>query len=119
VWVWGVILESAAEIDDGGRFEVDAAEIAYFLRADEDHIRAIIDALATLQRVDGNFVVKWGSRQFQSDRSASRQAAYRERKRSQVAGNNDKQTSCDDGVTSPQRHGDAPETETETEAEKD
>ena len=28
VWVWCAILESAAEIDDGGRYELDHAECA-------------------------------------------------------------------------------------------
>lgn len=118
VWVWGAILENAAEVDENGRFDVDAAEIAYFLRADEADIHAVIAGLEASGRIASHCVVKWGDRQFQSDRSASRQAAYRERKRSESTGSDDKQTSCDAGVTSPSRHGDAPETETDTETEK-
>ena len=117
VWVWGAILESAAEIDDGGRFNLDAAEVAYFLRADEADIRVIVDALVALGRIDGNRVVKWGDRQFTSDRSADRQAKYRERKRAETGGRDEDKPSPEPKVTSPSRHGDAPETELELETE--
>src|SRR3972149_8906027 len=75
VWIWGAILESAAEINDGGRYELDHAEVAYFLRADEADVAAIEAALTQLARVANAIVVKWGDRQYQSDRSAPRQAA--------------------------------------------
>lgn len=116
MWVWGAILESAAEINDGGRFDFDPAEAAYFLRSDEGDIRAIIDGLAAMQRVAADRVVHWGDRQFESDRSAPRQAAYRERKRA-LRDHNTSQEGCngDEVVTAESRHGDAPETETETE----
>lgn len=83
VWVWGAILESAAEIDDGGRYELDCAEIAYFLRADESDIACIVECMQQLGRVSSDRVVKWGDRQFQSDRSAERVRAHRERKRNE------------------------------------
>ena len=118
LWVWGAILESAAEIDDEGRYDLDAAEVSYFLRADEADIYAILDGLATAKRVAKSRVVNWGSRQFQSDRSASRQAAYRERRRSDRSDGDNLKTSHDDQVTAESRHGDAPETETETETER-
>jgi hypothetical protein len=80
VWVWGAILESAAEIDDNGRYACDHAEIAYFLRADEADIRAIEDRLAEAARVDSGFVVNWGKRQCKSDRPpASEWAVIREK----------------------------------------
>lgn len=120
VWIWGAILESAAEINDGGRYDLDPAEVAYFLRADEADVHAVLDALGRCGRVASSTVVHWGDRQFDSDRSASRQAAYRERKRSHGGNGDGGQASSDAGITSPSRHGDAPETETEleTEAEK-
>lgn len=117
VWVWGAILESAAEIDNDGLFRLDAAEVAYFLRTTEDDIRAVVDALADAERVDSNRVVHWSDRQFKSDRSAERQANYRDRKRGQVRDSDDKQTSPVTGVTSLSRHGDAPETDTELEVD--
>lgn len=41
VWVWGAILESAAEINDGGRYEFDDGEAARFLAADEGDLRNV------------------------------------------------------------------------------
>ena len=81
VWVWGAILESASEIDDNGLYEVDAAEVSYFLRTDEADICAILDGLTNAGRVAAGRVVKWGDRQYQSDTSKERQARYRQRKR--------------------------------------
>jgi hypothetical protein len=115
VWVWGAILESAAEIDDVGRFELDAAEAAYFLRTDEIDIQSILDALTNAGRLAADRVVKWGDRQYQSDKSAERQARYRERRRSKNAGSDDQQTPSD--VTQPSRDGVVTLQETETETE--
>ena len=81
IWVWGAILESAAEINDGGQFEFDAAEAAYFLRTDEADLCGIVSALEALGRICSNRVVKWGDRQFQSDAAAERQKRYRERRK--------------------------------------
>lgn len=69
VWVWGVILESAAEIDDEGRYELDHAEVAYFLRSDDADIAAIESALGDLGRVHEGRVAKWSTRQYQNDRT--------------------------------------------------
>jgi hypothetical protein len=113
-WVWGAILESAAEIDDEGRFDFDEEEAAYFLRADADDIGAITKALEGAGRISADCVVKWSDRQFSSDRSAERQKRYRDRKRVEVT-----EGDGDAEVTSPSRHGDAPETETELETEED
>lgn len=121
VWVWGAILESAAEIDEDGRYDFDTAEAAYFLRADESDLVAILDALSEQGRISQDRVVKWGDRQFTSDRSADRQRRYRERKKAVSHGDNGAEPVTggegDGGVTSLSRHGDAPETETETETE--
>lgn len=119
-WVWAAILESAAEIDDGGRFELDAAEVAYFLRADEPDIARILSALADGGRIAGDHVVHWSDRQFQSDRSAERQRRHRDKqKAARIIGREYGETTTqrhrDVSVTSASRHGDAPEAETETE----
>lgn len=111
-WVWGAILESAAEIDDGGRYEVDVGEIAYFLRADEADIQRVMECLEELGRVHGGSVAKWGDRQFQSDKSAERQKRYRDKRASR---SDDEVPSRNEQVTVASRHGDAPEAETETE----
>jgi hypothetical protein len=118
LWVWGAILESAAEVDDNGRFDFDIAEAAYFLRTDESDVAAIVDALSAQDRIAENNVVNWSARQFTSDRSAERQRRYRERKKGCDVGATGVDEPCEsdsDGeVTSLSRHGDAPETETET-----
>jgi hypothetical protein len=115
VWVWAAILESAAEIDDDGRYSLDLAEVAYFLRADESDLVRIVECLETLGRLNAGRVVKWGNRQFKSDRSAERVAAHRERKRADGNGSEGLETSRNSDVTLQPRYGNAPETETETE----
>lgn len=114
VWVWCAILESAAEIDDNGRYELDCAEVAYFLRADEDHIHSVEAALGDMGRVADGAVVRWGNRQFSSDRSKDRVAAHRERKRAQADKNGMVEPSRDGDVTLQERHCNSPETETKT-----
>lgn len=104
LWVWGAVLESAAEIDSEGRYEVDAAEIAHFLRCKPAHIEAILEALKELGRIDGERVSTWSKRQFKSDRSNDRVTEYRAKKRAERNGD----------VTLQERHRNAPETETET-----
>lgn len=107
VWVWGAILESASEVNDGGRFDFDAGEAAYFLRVDESDISDILTSLDALGRISDGSVVKWGDRQFDSDKSKDRQKRYRERIKS----------SRDGGVTSRDGEVTPQETETETETE--
>lgn len=115
VWVWCAILESAAEIDDNGRYELDAAEVAYFLRADEADIVSVVECLGLMGRLDAGSVAKWCDRQFQSDRSAERQKRYRDKRKQAQGDGSDR--NAEDAVTSPSRHRDAPEAETETEEE--
>jgi len=113
-WVWGAILESAAEIDDGGRYEVDVGEIAYFLRADEADIGCIVRCLEELGRVLDSRVAKWGDRQFQSDRSAERQKRYRDKR--SARGDDDIPSHVEE-VTSQSRHCDGGVTHHRTETE--
>lgn len=112
VWIWGAVLESAAEIDSDARYEVDADEIAHFLRCKPAAVVAVLDALQELGRIDGTTVTSWAKRQFKSDRSNARVAAHREKKRS--SGNGDETLHVTGGVTLQERHRNAPETETET-----
>lgn len=120
LWIWGAILESAAEIDDGGRYDLDEVEVAYFLRANEEDVSAVLAALKNAGRINRSRVTKWSERQFQSDRSAARVAAYRERKRGKTKENTDvSQRSGNVDVTLHDRYGNAPETETDTEVTLD
>lgn len=120
LWVWGAILESAAEINDDGRFDFNAAEAAHFLHADEADILAIETSLANCGRIAEGCVVKWGDRQFRSDVSTERVNRYRSKHKSDRNGD-DKQESQEpdrdnnDPVTTVKRFSNAPETELDTE----
>lgn len=81
VWVWGAILESAAEINDAGRYELDTGEAAYFLRCDEDELVRVVGGLEDSGRISGGVVVRWSDRQFDSDSAKERQRRYRERRK--------------------------------------
>jgi hypothetical protein len=115
VWVWGAILESAAEINDGGRYDFDNAEAAYFLRCEPADVASIVDALEGLARLHAGAVARWGERQFDSDASRERQKRYRERHRA-TANHNENVVS---DVTPPSRDAHVTLQETETEAEKE
>ena len=115
IWVWGAILESAAEMNDGGKFDLDAGEAAYFLRADEADIRSILDTLTASGRLAEGVVVHWSDRQYESDTSAQRQAAYRERKRAKGSHRDVEKTDGD--VTPPSRDGEVTPQETDTETD--
>lgn len=117
VWIWGAILESAAEINADGKYEVDTAEIAYFLRAKAADVCNIIEALKELGRLHDNSVVKWRHRQFVGDGSAERQRRYRDKRK--ALGDVPEHVTSDVTQASLSRNGDAPELETETELEKD
>jgi hypothetical protein len=118
VWVWGAILESAAEINDNGRYEFDAGEAAYFLRSDADEIATVLSELENAGRLAEGVVARWGDRQFSSDAGAERQRRYRERNRGsernklQNDHNGDADVTSRDGQVTPQ------ETETDTKTEK-
>jgi len=117
VWVWGAILESAAEINDGGRYEFDAGEAAYFLRCDEADMDGIVGSLESAGRVTDGVVARWGDRQFSSDAAAERQRRYRERKSGGDVSKGDDQHNGDAQryVTPPSRDAEVTPQETETE----
>lgn len=117
LWIWGAILESAAEVNKNGKFDFDPAEAAYFLRADQADILSVVTALEAMGRLRNGAVAKWGERQFQSDKSAERQRRYRQNHKAKHRDNNiyPSQTS-DVTVTAALRNGDAPELETDTES---
>ena len=126
LWLWGAILESAAEINDGGRYDLDTAEAAYFLRADEADIKRVIECFVELGRLSADGVAKWRVRQFQSDTSTDRVRRHRERQDQgndgegnwQSDGCNGDGTEVTTNETELKRSRNAPETETNTESEK-
>lgn len=124
VWVWGAILESAAEINDGGRFEFDVGEAAYFLRCDESELADIVGGLEASGRLVASCVVRWSDRQHESDSSRERQRRYRARRnadsRSELRERQDGDADVDGGdVTRPSRDGAVTPQETDTETEED
>lgn len=123
LWVWGAILESASEINDDGRYDLDAAEAAYFLRAAEADIRAIEASLADCGRLSEGRVAKWGDRQFKSDDSTDRVRKHRQSKSQGNGVDRARSEKSDrysnDDVTATKRRGNAPETETEQDSVAD
>lgn len=101
LWVWGAILESAAELNTDGRYSFDAAEAARFLSCKASELRAIERQLEAAGHTYMGAVIKWGDRQFKSDKSTGRVQKFRATKRN-----------ADE--TLQERSGNAPETETET-----
>ena len=77
LFVWNCALESAAEINDGGRFDISTEEIAYFLHCKPQQIQSVKAGLETLGLFTDGVVSKWLSRQFESDTSASRMRKLR------------------------------------------
>jgi hypothetical protein len=122
VWVWGAILESAAEKNDGGLYEFDVGEAAYFLRCDESDLAGILASLEALGRLCGGVVARWGDRQFSSDTAAERQRRYRERKSHGYVQDDDGERNGDaqSHVTPPSRDAAVTpqETEEDTETER-
>jgi hypothetical protein len=80
IWVYGAMLESACEVQDGGRFDIDADEIAYFLRCEAEDITAIVGGLEASGRTEGDTIPRWADRQFESDASRERVRKHREKK---------------------------------------
>jgi hypothetical protein len=99
IFVWDMLGESAAEVDRGGAYRVDAADIAYLLRCETGSIAAILAEFeAPDVRLTGSGIItKWVDRQGESAPVAAaeletcagagaapatlRSRAYRERKR--------------------------------------
>jgi hypothetical protein len=121
LWVYGAILESAAEIDDGGRYEFDCGEAAYFLRCDESDVASIVAALETSGRLSAGVVARWRDRQYESDTSTDRVRRHRAKRsgadipegNGDNHGGNASETLHERSVTPPET-----EADTDTEAKK-
>jgi len=110
LWVYGALLESASEIGEAGRYEFDIDEAAYFLRCESSEIASILTSLEALGRISKCVVLKWGDRQYLSDKSTERVRKFR----AKIAGNAD-ETFQDSYVTPPDTDTD---TDTDTEVRK-
>jgi len=101
---WHAILESAADTQDGGRFETSSRRIAATLCEPIAAIDRVLAALEEVGLISDGIVVAWQRRQYESDTSTERSRKHRERKRNTDA-------------TLRYRCATPPETETETETE--
>jgi len=79
--VWHSLLESAAEVGDGGRFETTARRVAAVLGEPLATIDAVFMALAEIGMVEDGSIAAWKRRQYESDTSTERVRKHREAKR--------------------------------------
>ncbi|POR45569.1 hypothetical protein [Bosea psychrotolerans] len=85
--VWHALLESAAETDDGGRFETTPRRVAAALCEPAGTIAATFAAMAEIGMITGDAVSAWKTRQYESDRSTERSRRHREAKHRDVMRN--------------------------------
>lgn len=107
--VWHALLESAAETDDGGRFETTSRRVAAILGEPTAVIEATFAAMVEIGMIDGDAIAAWKRRQFESDSSTERSRKHREAKRNAapIQSNGD--------ATLQGRSATPPDTETESE----
>lgn len=79
--VWHAILESAAETDDGGRFETTPRRVAAALCEPLASIQTVFEAMTEIAMIGGDAVKAWKARQYESDKSTERSRKHRETKR--------------------------------------
>lgn len=102
---WDMILESAAETNEGGKFKATSRNVAATLGETPATIARVFAALETLEMIVGDLVGAWSKRQYQSDSSTERSRKHRASKRS----NGD--------ATGMQRCATPPDTESDTDSE--
>lgn len=78
---WHAILESAADSQDGGRFDTTPRRVAAVLGEPASVIDAVFTAMAELGMIGDGAVTAWKKRQFESDNSTERSRKHREAKR--------------------------------------
>lgn len=76
---WHAILESAATVNDGGRFDVTARRVAVILCEPVEIIDAVFSEMQQIGMISGSCVAAWARRQFESDSSTERSRRHRER----------------------------------------
>lgn len=103
---WHAILESAADSQDGGRFDTTPRRVAAVLGEPASVIETVFAAMAELGMVGDGAVTAWKRRQFESDSSTERSRKHRETKRNGDA-------------TLQQQDATPPDTDTETDTEEE
>jgi hypothetical protein len=81
IFVWCCVLESASDINDAGRFDVDRDGIADLLHCETESIAKILEQFDLSGLTDSGVVAKWLSRQYLSDSSTDRVRKFRENKK--------------------------------------
>lgn len=82
---WHCILESAASVNDGGRFDTTPRRVAVILSEPLPTIEAVFGEMGALGMIGDATVSAWARRQFQSDTSTERSRKHREAKRNSDA----------------------------------
>ncbi|MFG1462286.1 hypothetical protein V5F77_05245 [Xanthobacter sp. DSM 24535] len=118
--VWHSILESAAETEDGGRFETTPRRVAAALSEPVDAIKSVFDAMSEISMIEDGAVSAWKRRQYEGDTSTERSRRLRERRRNVPTTDRDvNETERNVAGTLQGRCATPPESETDTETEED
>lgn len=99
---WHAVMESAACVNDGGRFDTTPRRVAVVLCEPIAVIERVFAEMTSLGMIDGQLIGAWKRRQYESDSSTERSRKHRNAKRNGDA-------------TLQGRDATPPETETETE----
>jgi hypothetical protein len=102
---WDMILESAAEANDGGAFKATSRNVAATLGEQHATVESIFSALEALEMIASGVVTAWSRRQFQSDSSTERSRKHRALKR------------CNGDATLQGRSATPPDTDTDTDTD--
>lgn len=102
---WDMILESAAESNDAGRFKATSRNVAATICEKHETVERVFSALLSLGMIEGDTVCAWSKRQFQSDSSTERSRKHRASKKP------------NGHATEMQRCATPPDTETDTDSE--
>lgn len=98
---WHCLLESAATLNDGGRFDATPRRVAVILNEPPSLIEKVMAEMEALGMIDSGCITAWKRRQHESDSSTERSRKHRNAKRNADA-------------TLQQRSATPPETDTET-----
>lgn len=82
---WHCLLESAASVNDGGKFDCTARRIAVILGEPVATIEAVLAEMLALGMIEEGVISAWARRQYESDNSTERSRKHRERKRNSDA----------------------------------
>lgn len=81
VAAWDMILESAAEVNDSGRFRATSRNVAATLGESCATVERVFAALGAIGMVADGVVLAWSKRQFCSDSSTERSRRHRDAKK--------------------------------------